>query len=340
MPCFPMAEEKRVVVVTGGTGFIGSHLCERLLADGQQVICLDNFITSEVANIEALLKNPDFEFIRHDINLPIDLASFPELERFKINVRGVQEIYHLACPTSARQFDNLRIQTLLANSVGMRNVLDLAVKHKARLLQASTAVVYGPRRADGARFRETDAGVTNHASPRACYDEGKKFAETACFTYASVFGLDVRVARIFRTYGPRQRINDGEMIPDFVVDALEGRDLIIYGDEEFSTALLYVTDLVDGLLRLMRLPKNPGPVNFGGDEDLRLSDVARRVIAMTQSSSKLVFEPPLLFMTALGLPDTRKAVDELGWIPLVRLEDGLKRSIEYTLVTKGLARNL
>jgi UDP-glucuronate decarboxylase len=335
-----MADEKRVVVVTGGTGFIGSHLCERLLSAGQRVICIDNLVTSELANIEPLLKNSDFEFIKLDINEPFDLESYPELGRFKLNVLGVQEIYHLACPTSAKKFDNLRIQTYLSNSVGMRNVLDLAVKYKARLLQGSTSVVYGPRRADGARFKETDLGISNHASPRACYDEGKKFAETACFTYASVFGLDVRVARIFRTYGPHQRINDGEMIPDFVIDALEGRDLVIYGDENFTTSLLYVTDLVDGLLRLMNLGKNPGPVNFGGDEDLRLADVATRVITMTGSSSKLVFEPPLLFMTALGLPDTRKAVDELGWIPLVRLEDGLKRSIEYTQVTKGLATHL
>lgn len=335
-----MADDKRIAVVTGGAGFIGSHLCERLLADGQQVICIDNFITSDVSNIEGLLKNPDFEFIKLDINETFDLESFPELARFKLNVRGVQEIYHLACPTSAKKFDNLRIQTFLANSVGMRNVLDLAVKYKARMLQASTSVVYGPRKADGSRFTETDIGITNHTSPRACYDEGKKFAESACFTYASVFGLDIRVARIFRTYGPHQRINDGEMIPDFVVDALEGRDLVIYGDESFSTALLFVSDLIDGLTRLMRMGKNPGPVNFGGDEDLKLADVARKVVALTNSSSKIVFEAPLLFMTALGMPDTRKAVDELGWVPLVRLEDGLKRSIEYTLVTKGLARNL
>ncbi len=335
-----MAEEKRIAIVTGGAGFIGSHLCERLLADGQQVICIDNFITSEVANIETMLKNPDFEFLKHDINEPFDPEAFPELARFKLDVHGVHEIYHLACPTSAKKFDNLRIQTFLANSLGMRNVLELAVKYKARFLHGSTSVVYGPRHADGSKFKETDMGVTNHASPRACYDEGKRFAETACYTYASVFGLDVRVARIFRTYGPRQRLNDGEMVPDFVLDALEGRDLVIYGDEDFSTVLLYVTDLVDGLVRLMRVSKNPGPVNFGGDADLKLADVARKVIAMTNSKSEVKFEAPLLFMTPLGLPDTRKAVDELGWIALVRLDDGLKRTIEYTLVTKGLARNV
>jgi UDP-glucuronate decarboxylase len=335
-----MPDDKKIAVVTGGAGFIGSHLCERLLADGRQVICIDNFLTSEVANIETLLKNPDFEFMKLDINEPFDLEAPPELARFKINVRGVQEIYHLACPTSAKKFDSLRIQTLLANSVGMRNVLDLAVKYKARMLHASTSVVYGARRTDGSKLKETDLGIVNHASPRACYDEGKKFAETACYTYASVHGLDVRVARIFRTYGPRQRLLDGEMLPDFVLDALEGDDLVIYGNEDFSTALLYVTDLIDGLVRLMKASKNPGPVNFGGDTDLKLADVARQVIAMTGSSSKVVFEPPLLFMTPLGLPDTRKAVDELGWIPLVRLEDGLKKAIEYTMVTKGLARNL
>ncbi len=334
-----MNNEKKIVVVTGGAGFIGSHLCERLLQDSR-VICIDNFLTSEVSNIESLLKNPEFEFIKYDINEPINLESFPELSRWQVDVKGVQEIYHLACPTSAKQFDHLRIQTLLANSVGMRNVLDLAVKYKAKFLQASTSVVYGPRSSDNRKFLETDLGAINQLSPRACYDEGKHFAESACFTYAGVFGLDVRIARIFRTYGPKQRLNDGEMVPDFALDAIDGRDLVIYGDENFKTSLLYVTDLIDGLVRYMGLPKNPGPVNFGSDEDHNLADVARMVVQMTGSQSKIKFEPPLLFMTSLGLPDTRKAVDELGWIPLVRLEDGLKKTIEYTMVTKGLARNL
>lgn len=334
-----MAGEKKTVVVTGGAGFIGSHLCERLLQDAR-VICVDNFITSDVSNIESLLKNSDFEFVRLDVSEPFDLEAMPELSRFQINVKGIQEMYHLACPTSAKKFDHLRIQTLLANSYGMRNVLDIAVKYKAKVLHASTSVVYGPRRPDTLKFAENDLGISNQASPRACYDEGKRFAETACATYAAVHGLDVRIARIFRTYGPRQRLNDGEMVPDFVIDALEGRDLVIYGDENFSTALLYVTDLVDGLVRLMQGPKNPGPVNFGSDVDMKLVDVARMLIEMTASKSKVVFEPPLLFMTQLGLPDTRKAAEELGWIPLIRLEDGLKKTIEYTLVTKGLARNI
>jgi UDP-glucuronate decarboxylase len=334
-----MTNEKKTVLVTGGAGFIGSYLCERLIEDAH-VICLDNLLTSDVSNIESLLNNPDFEFIKCDINGPIDLESYPELERFQIAVKGVQEIYHLACPTSAKKFDHLRIQTLLSNSVGMQHVLDLAVKYRSRFLQLSTSVVYGPRPVDGHKFVETELGIMNHLSPRGCYDEGKRFAETAAMTYASVYGLDVRIARIFRTYGPRQRLNDGEMVPDFVVDAIDGKDLVIYGDEKFKTVLLYVTDAVDGLVRLMRAPKNPGPVNFGGDVDIPLVEVAQQVVTMTGSASKVVFEPPLLFMTQMGIPDTRKAVDELGWVPLVRLEDGLKKSIEYAIVTKGRTRNL
>ena len=334
-----MPNDKKTVIVTGGAGFIGSHLCERLIEDAR-VICLDNFLTSDVSNIESLLNNPDFEFIKCDINAPLDLESYPELERFQLPVKGVQEIYHLACPTSAKKFDNLRIQTLLANSVGMCHVLDLAVKYRARFLHLSTSVVYGPRPADGHKFVETELGIVNHLSPRGCYDEGKRFAETAAMTYAAVYGLDVRIARVFRTYGPRQRLNDGEMVPDFVVDAIDGKDLIIYGDEKFRTALLYVSDAVDGLVRLMRVSKNPGPVNFGGDTDIPLVEVARQVVALTGSASKVVFEPPLLFMTPMGIPDTRKAVDGLGWVPLVRLEDGLKKSVEYAIVTKGRTRNL
>ena len=333
-----MAENKKVIVVTGGAGFIGSHLSEKLL-ESSRVICIDNFLTSDVANIDGLLRNPDFVFLKHDLNEPILLESFSDLDRFRVDVKGIQEIYHLGCPTSAKNFDHLRIQTLLANSVAMRNVLDLAVKHKARVLHASTSIVYGPGAGDE-RITETDIGILDQASPRACYDEGKRFAETACFTYSSVHGLDVRVARIFRTFGPKQRLNDGEMIPDFVLDALEGRDLVVYGDENFSTSLLYVTDLVDGLIRLMHAPENPGPVNFGADRKVKLHEVAQMIIEMTGSGSKVVHEPPLLFMTRQGLADTRKAVDTLGWIPLVRLEDGLKSTIEYTQVTHGLAKNL
>ncbi len=329
-------QERKNVLVTGGAGFIGSHLCEKLLKTCN-VICLDNFITSSEINIDLLLKYPNFVFLRHDICEPLNLEELPELERFKVKFFGIQEIYHLACPTSAKNFEKLKIQTLLANFLGTKNMLDLALKYKAKFLLASSSVVYGPRRSDRVFFNENDLGENiNQLSPRACYDEGKRFAETVAATYEQMYGLDVKIARIFRTYGPKERLFDGEMVPDFIIDALENKDLIIYGDESFSTSLCYVADIVDGLVRLMEAPSGIGPVNLGSDQDIRLIDVANKIIEMTGSSSKIVFESPLLFMTPLGLPDIRKAKELLGWMPLVRLEDGLQKAIDYTQAHKSL----
>lgn len=330
-----MLQERPNIIVTGGAGFIGSHLCEKLL-ETANVICVDNFINSNERNIDHLLKYPNFEFLRHDISQPLDLETITDLDKFKVKFQGIQQIYHLACPTSAKNFNQYRIETLRANSIGLLNVLELALKHKARFLHASTSVVYGPRQADKERFREDDLGLVDLLSPRACYDEGKRFAESATVTYAQTHGLDTRLARIFRTYGPRQRLFDGEMIPDFVVNATRGEDLIIFGNETFSTSLLYVSDLVDGLTRLMNYSADIGPVNFGGQEDIKIVDVANQIIKLTASKSKTVFKTPLLFMTQLGLPDIRKAKEELGWLPLVRLEDGLQKTIDYTLAHKEL----
>lgn len=330
--------DKKNVLVTGGAGFIGSFLCERLLKDGHRVICVDNLVTSTTANIEPMLKLPDFEFIRADVSEKLDLEALPEMERFKVRFQGIQEIYHLACPMSAKNFDQHRMTTLRANSVGMLNVLELATKYQAKFFLASTSVIYGPRPADLHAFKEGEFGNTNHLTPRGCYDEGRRWAETMAFTYAQVHNLDVRIARIFRTYGPRLPINDGQMIPDFIMDALDGKDLVIYGDDQFRTSLIYVSDVVDGIARLMNVPKSPGIVNLGSDYDLKLVDVANRIIKLTNSASKVVFEPPLLFMTQLGLPDVTRAKDDLGWLPLVSLEQGLKKSIEFTITNKHVLR--
>lgn len=327
--------EKPNVIVTGGAGFIGSFLCERLLKDSK-VICIDNFCTSTQDNIDQLLKNPDFEFIRADIAQPIDLEAYNELERFKLKFQGVQEIYHLACPTSAKRFEEFRYETLMANSVGMRNALDMAVKYGAKFFQASTSVIYGPRREDGSLFKEEDFGLIDHLAPRACYDEGKRFAETMCRTYADVHKIDIRIGRIFRTFGPRMPLFDGQMIPDFITNAIDGKDLVIYGTDQFRTSLVYVTDVVDGIIQLMRLAKDPGPINIGSDYDIKLVDVAKRIVELTGSTSQIVFEKEILFMTQLGLPDLSKAKDLLGWLPLVSLDQGLKKSIEYTSAQKGL----
>jgi UDP-glucuronate decarboxylase len=327
--------EKKLVLVTGGAGFIGSHLCEALLKDSR-VICLDNFSTSQEANIDTLLRHPDFEFIRHDISAPFDPEAFPELARFKVKFQGIQEIYHLACPTSPKKFEQHRMQTLYANSLGMKNALDLAVRYKAKFVHTSTSTIYGPRPADGHLFKEDEFGSQDTLSPRACYDEGKRFAESCCITYKQVHGVDVRIARIFRTYGPRMPLFDGQMIPDFITNALDNVDLEIFGDDKFSTALVYVTDVVDGLIKLMALPEDIGPVNFGGENDRPITDVANRIIEMTGSSSKIVFKPELLFMTQLGMPDLSKAKEKLGWLPLVTIDEGLKKAIDYTIANKTL----
>ncbi len=332
----PPIYDKKNILVSGGAGFIGSHLCEKLLAEGARVICVDNLISSALGNIDFLLKNPDFEFIRQDINVPFDPEIFPELERFKIKFQGIQEIYHLACPMNAKLFEQTRMQTLLSNSVGTKNMLDLALKYKAKLLNTSTSTVYGPRPVDNHPVKETEIGCVDMLSPRACYDEGKRFSETSCQTYREIHGLNIKIARIFRTYGPRERLFSGEMIPDFILNALDNKDIEIFGDETFSTSLCYVTDVVDGLIKLMATDADLGPVNLGSDVDLPILNIVQSILEMTGSSSRVVFQPPLLFMTPLGLPDLTKAKEKLGWMPLVRMDEGLKQIIDYTMAHKNL----
>jgi len=331
--------EKKNVLVTGGAGFIGSHLCEQLLEDGHRVICVDNFSTGSVSNINALMQNNSFRFIRADVNEPFDLESYSELAPFKIPFQGIQEIYHLACPTTIKKFNDFKVQTLLSNSIGNYNVLELARKYRAKILLSSSSVVYGSRSSNEPQVSEDEEGTVNHMSPRACYDEGKRFSETMFSTYKDVHGIEIRIARIFRTYGPRMPLFDGHLIPDFVLDALDGKDLILYGGKDFRTSLCYVTDVIDGLTRLMNTPKDPGPVNLGSDVDLSFEDVATRIVAMTESSSKIVPGDDLLFLSELALPKIEKMKD-LGWFPLVRLEDGLRQTIEYTKANKFLLTNL
>src|SRR3989339_1463419 len=227
--------EKKNILVTGGAGFIGSYLCEELLREGHHVICVDNFATSDVKNIDSLLQNPNFRFIRLDVNQPFDLDQFTELAEFKIPFQGIQEIYHLACPTSIRKFDQFKIQTLLSNSLGNYHVLELAKKYRSKILLGSSSVVYGQRNSTDPYVSEEETGIVDHLTPRACYDEGKRFSETMFETYRQVHELEIRIARIFRTYGPRMPLQDGHLIPDFILNALDGKDLLMHGGEEFST---------------------------------------------------------------------------------------------------------
>jgi len=325
--------EKKNVLVTGGAGFLGSHLCERLLKEAN-VICIDDLSNSTIENVDHLLQYPDFEFIKYDVNKPMDLEDFPELAKFRVKFQGIQEIYHLACPTSPKNFEHLRLHSLWANSNAMTATLDLAVKYKAKYVFASSSVIYGSPTPEHKVFKENQEGAVNHLSPRACYDEGKRFAETCVETYRQVYGLDGKIARIFTTYGPRMKLRDGLLIPDFIVDALEGKDVVIYGNEELEQSLCYVTDMVDGLVRLMGSGPEISVVNFGHEDILKMKEVAHKVIQMTNSVSKLVFEPPLLFLTSRGLPDLTRAKEDLGWLPLVRLEEGLKHTIDYAIAHK------
>ena len=321
--------EKKNILVTGGAGFVGSHLCDRLVKENN-VICLDALIGGSVENIRQLLPNTNFRFIKYNLSEGIpELEKMTELRDWKIEFYGIQEIYHLACPTSAKNFDALKIETLKANSLGVYNILELAKYYKSKILLGSSSVVYGPRKGDNLYFKEEDKGEVNLLSPRACYDEGKRFAEAAFMTYHQFYGLETKIARLFRTYGPREMLFDGQMVPDFFLQALTNKPLIIYGDETFSTSLCYVADIVEGLCRLMDSNETE-PVNFGGATNIRLVDLASKIIELTGSSAKIEFREPLLFMTPLGLPDISKAKEKLEWFPVTTLEEGLKQSLAYT----------
>jgi len=331
--------EKKNVLVTGGAGFMGSHLCERLLQEAN-VICMDDFSNSSIQNIDHLLQYPDFELIKYDVTKPIDLDDFVELDKFKVKYQGIQEIYHLACPTSPKNFEDLKINSLKANSNAMIYTLDLAVRYRAKYAFASSSVVYGSPTSEHSIFTEADQGIVDHLSPRGCYDEGKRFAETCVETYRQVYGLDGKIARVFTTYGPRMKLRDGLLIPDFVLDALAGRDLIIYGDETLAQPLCYISDMIDGLVRLMQSEPEVTVVNLGSEEVLRMADIAQKIITMTGtgSSSKIAYKDPLVFLTKKGIPNLFLAKEKLGWMPLVRLEDGLRRTIDYTIANKEMLK--
>lgn len=328
---------RKNILVSGGAGFIGSHLCEELVKESN-VICLDNLVTSSLENIRFLLQNPNFEFIKHNLNEPLDLKALPELKKFEVEVFGLQEIYNLACPTSAKKFDELVVETALANSVLIKNVLDLAIANDAKLVHASSAVVYGPRESNN-YIAEDYHGSVLIDGPRSCYDEGKRFAEAMIATYRNFYKKPFKIARIFRTYGPRLMLNDGQMISDFILNALDNKDLVIYGGENFSTSLCYVDDIVDGLIKLMKSDVAQS-INLGSNVDVLLKEVAEKIVAMTNSSSKIIYQGALEFITPLPLPDIDLAKVSLGWYPLTTLDKGLEKTLEYTRANKRVLNEI
>lgn len=326
--------DKKNVLVTGGAGFIGSHLCDELVKTCK-VICLDNFSTGQEKNIDHLLAEPVFEFVKHDLTEPIDLEKLPELQKFKIEFQGIQEIYHLACPTSPVNFEKNRIPTVLANSYAVKNVLDIARKYKAKFLHFSSSVVYGRRKGDKQFIREDNLGEVDFLSPRSSYDEGKRFAETMVGNYQREYNIDAKIMRLFRVYGPRMRLNDGQMLPDFISNCLDNKDVEIYGDENFSTTYCYISDCVDAAVKLMDADQKE-PVNIGSDVLVNLTELARKVIKMIGADSRIKYNNDLLFMTPLPLPDISRARNTLNWMPVITLEQGLERTIYELRATKGL----
>ncbi len=301
------------ILVTGGAGFLGSHLCDRLAGQGHEVLCLDNFFTGSRKNILHLLDNRQFELVRHDVVEPILLE--------------VDRIYHLACPASPIHYQYNPVKTIKTNVIGTYNMLGIAKRVKARFLLASTSEVYG----DPKMHPQTEDywGNVNPIGIRSCYDEGKRVSETFTMDYHRKNGVDVRIVRIFNTYGPRMHPNDGRVVSNFIVQALQGKDITVYGEGSQTRSFCYVDDLIDGFLAMMETEGFTGPVNLGNPEEYTILDLAKKIIAMTGSRSKIVHQPLPSDDPTQRRPDITLAGRKLGWKPKVSVDDGLARTIQY-----------
>lgn len=308
------------VLVTGGAGFLGSHLIDRLIARGDDVVCVDNYFTGSKRNVQHLLGHPRFELIRHDVTFPLYIE--------------VDHIYNLACPASPVHYQHDPVQTTKTSVHGAINMLGLAKRVKARIFQASTSEVYG----DPAVHPQVESywGNVNPIGPRSCYDEGKRCAETLFFDYHRQHHLDIRVARIFNTYGPRMHPNDGRVVSNFIIQALRGEDITIFGDGLQTRSFCYVDDLIEGIVRFMDLPAGPdgqpgepGPINLGNPVEFTMLELAQTVIRLTNSSSQLVYMPLPTDDPLQRKPDITLAKNKLNWQPSIQLEEGLKKTIDY-----------
>jgi len=301
------------ILVTGAAGFLGSHLCDRLISDGNEVICLDNFFTGSKQNIIHLLDNPKFELMRHDV-----------VDPFKFEV---DQIYNLACPASPVHYQHNPIKTVKTLVMGAINALDLAKREGARILQASTSEVYG----DPEVHPQTEdyRGNVNPIGPRACYDEGKRCAETLFFDYHRQNNVDIRVIRIFNTYGPRMRPDDGRVVSNFIIQALKGEDITVYGDGKQTRSFCYVDDLIEAMIRMMNQEQIIGPVNTGNPNEFTILELAEKVIEITGSKSKIIFKELPIDDPLQRKPDGTLSKENLNWEPNIQLEEGLGKTISY-----------
>ena len=312
--------QTKKILVTGGAGFLGSHLIERLLERGDEVVCVDNYFTGSKRNIQNMLEHSRFELIRHDVTFPLYIE--------------VDQIYNLACPASPVHYQHDPVQTTKTSVHGAINMLGLAKRVRARIFQASTSEVYG----DPSVHPQVESywGNVNPIGIRSCYDEGKRCAETLFFDYHRQHALDIRVARIFNTYGPRMHPNDGRVVSNFIVQALQGKDITIYGEGLQTRSFCYVDDLIEGFLRFMDLPSGdgrqpgfPGPINLGNPGEFTMIELAQLILKITGSKSKLVFQPLPSDDPMQRKPDISVAREKLGWVPKVQLEEGLGKTIAY-----------
>lgn len=302
------------ILVTGGAGFLGSHLCDRLIKDGNNVICLDNFFTGSKSNIAHLMTNPYFELMRHDVTFPLYVE--------------VDQIFNLACPASPVHYQHDPVQTTKTSVHGAINMLGLAKRTGARVLQASTSEVYGDP--EQHPQQETYWGRVNPIGPRSCYDEGKRCAETLFFDYHRQHQVDIKVVRIFNTYGPRMHPNDGRVVSNFIVQALKGQDISIYGDGSHTRSFCYVDDLIEGLMRMMATEEGvTGPINLGNPNEFTMLELAEKIIKLTDSNSKLVFQALPADDPKQRQPSITLAKQYLDWEPTVNLDDGLKETISF-----------
>jgi len=301
------------MLITGGAGFIGSHLCERLLKEGHEVICLDNFFTGSKRNISHLLENRSFELIRHDVTQPILLE--------------VDRIFNLACPASPIHYQYNPVKTTKTSVMGAINMLGLAKRVRARILQASTSEVYG----DPEVHPQTESywGNVNPLGLRSCYDEGKRVAETLMMDYHRQNKVDIRIVRIFNTYGPRMAENDGRVVSNFILQALKGEDITVYGNGEQTRSFCFVSDLIEGMVRMMDCPGFTGPVNLGNPCETTILEFARRIIELTGSRSRIIHKPLPSDDPKQRQPDITLAKEMLGWQPTVSVDEGLRQTIEY-----------
>ncbi|KVS45340.1 UDP-glucuronic acid decarboxylase family protein [Burkholderia ubonensis] len=309
-----MQLDRKRILVTGGAGFLGSHLCERLVELGHDVLCVDNYFTGTKQNVAALLGNPRFEALRHDVTFPLYVE--------------VDEIYNLACPASPIHYQFDPVQTTKTSVMGAINMLGLAKRTHARVLQTSTSEVYGDP--DVHPQPESYRGNVNPLGPRACYDEGKRCAETLFFDYHRQQNVRIKVVRIFNTYGPRMHPNDGRVVSNFIVQALRGEDITLYGDGSQTRAFCYVDDMVEGLIRMMATPADvTGPINLGNPHEIAVSELAQIILRLTGSKSRIVFHPLPKDDPTQRCPDISLARAQLDWKPTVGLEAGLRRTIDY-----------